>query len=74
MLNTLKLKFLLKTLLWFIPVLLLAIFCHEQYREKVSIRRVRQLRIQIQREARSIDKDDPAIHDVKEHMKLHAKT
>ncbi len=27
MLNTLKLKFLLKTLLWFIPVLLLAIFC-----------------------------------------------
>jgi hypothetical protein len=57
-----------------ITYLLLAIFCHEQYREKVSIRRVRQLRIKIQREARYIDKVDPGIQDVKEHMKLHAKT
>jgi len=48
--------------------LLLAIFCHEQYREKVSIRRVRQLRIQIQNEARCIDNLDPKILGVKEHM------
>ncbi len=35
-----------------ITYLLLAIYCHEQHREKVSIRRVRQLRIQIQNELR----------------------
>lgn len=59
-----------------ITYLLLAIYCHEQYREKVSIKRVRQLRIQIQNEARWIDKADPEIMDVKEHMKnpLYAKT
>jgi hypothetical protein len=51
-----------------ITYLLLAIFCHEQYREKVSIRRVRQLRIQIQNEARCIDDLDPQIADVKEQM------
>ena len=51
-----------------ITYLLLAIFCHEQYREKVSIRRVRQLRIQIQNEARCIDNLDPQIVGVKEHM------
>jgi len=33
-----------------ITYLLLAIYCHEQYQEKVSIKRVRQLRIQIQNE------------------------
>lgn len=37
-----------------ITYLLLAIFCHEQYQEKVSIKRVRQLRINIQNEARAI--------------------
>ena len=57
-----------------ITYLLLAIFCHEQYREKVSIRRVRQLRTKIQTEARSIAEVDPEIQNVKEHMKLHAKT
>jgi hypothetical protein len=51
-----------------ITYLLLAIFCHEQYREKVSIKRVRQLRIQIQNEARCIDNLDPKILGVKEHM------
>jgi hypothetical protein len=51
-----------------ITYLLLAIFCHEQYREKVSIKRVRQLRIQIQNEARCIDNLDPEILGVKEHM------
>ena len=32
--------------------LLLAIYCHQQHKEKVSIKRVRQLRIQIQNELR----------------------
>ena len=36
-----------------ITYLLLAIHCHEQFREKVSIRRVRQLRIQIENELRT---------------------
>jgi IS4 transposase len=51
-----------------ITYLLLAIYCHEQYGEKVSIKRVRQLRIQIQNEARWIDNADPELMDVKEHM------
>lgn len=38
-----------------ITYLLLAIYCHEQYREKVSIKRVRELRIKIQNEARTPD-------------------
>jgi hypothetical protein len=59
-----------------ITYLLLAIFCHEQYGEKVSIKRVRQLRIKIQTEARSMDKYALQTNDVKEHTKnqLHAKT
>ena len=36
-----------------ITYLLLAIYCHEQYNEKVSIHRVRQLRIKIENELRS---------------------
>ena len=35
-----------------ITCLLLAIYCHDQHEEKVSIKRVRQLRIQIQNELR----------------------
>ena len=57
-----------------ITYLLLAIFCHQQYGEKVSIKRVRQLRIQIQKEASYSDNIDPENKDVKEHLKLHAKT
>ena len=38
-----------------ITYLLLAIYCHEQYQEKVSIKRVRELRIKIQNEARTLD-------------------
>lgn len=59
-----------------ITYLLLAIFCHEQYRERVSIKRVRQLRIKIQNEARAFNKTDPESQDVKERIKkqLHAKT
>ena len=36
-----------------ITYLLLAIYCREQYNEKVSIQRVRQLRIKIQNELRA---------------------
>lgn len=38
-----------------ITYLLLAIYCHEQHNEKVSIKRVRELRIKIQNEARSAE-------------------
>ena len=45
-----------------ITYLLLAIYCHEHYREKVSIKRVRELRIKIQNEARILENDQPANH------------
>ncbi len=38
-----------------ITYLLLAIYCHEQHGERVSIKRVRQLRIQIQNELRELE-------------------
>jgi hypothetical protein len=38
-----------------ITYLLLAIYCHEYHNEKVNIKRLRQLRIQIQNEAREVD-------------------
>ena len=41
-----------------ITYLLLAIYCHNNYNEKVSIKRVRELRIKIQNEARNFDCDD----------------
>lgn len=41
-----------------ITYLLLAIYCHEQHNEKVSIKRVRQLRNQILNEARQNMRDD----------------
>ena len=41
-----------------ITYLLLAIYCQEQYQEKVSIKRVRGLRIQIQNEARTMELTD----------------
>ncbi len=40
-----------------ITYLLLAIYCHENHGERVTIRRVRQLRHQIQNEARQLPKD-----------------
>ena len=59
-----------------ITYLLLAIYCHEQHKEKVSIQRVRQLRIKIQNELRaaSLNSDDP--YNFKEHniRNSHAKT
>ena len=41
-----------------ITYILLAIYCHEQHGEKVSIRRVRQLRIQIMNETRVMGKQE----------------
>jgi hypothetical protein len=38
-----------------VTYLLLAIYCHEQYQEKVSIKRVRELRIKIQNETRTME-------------------
>lgn len=43
-----------------ITYLLLAIYCHEHYQEKVSIKRVRELRIKIQNEARNLKNDQSA--------------
>ena len=61
-----------------ITYLLLAIYCHEKHNEKVSIKRVRELRIQIQNELRASDclkKDLPDhLPDVKEHGILYSKT
>ncbi len=41
-----------------ITYLLLAIYCHEQHNEKVSIKRVRELRIKIQNETRMINNQE----------------
>ncbi len=59
-----------------ITYLLLAIYCHEQHNEKVSIKRVRQLRIQIQNELRSSPFDTESLQDFKEQndRHLYAKT
>ncbi|RJP87803.1 MAG: hypothetical protein C4518_12260 [Desulfobacteraceae bacterium] len=40
-----------------ITYLLLSIYCHNQHHEKVSIKRVRQLRTQIQNELRNFSSD-----------------
>lgn len=61
-----------------ITYLLLAIYCHEQYQEKVSIMRVRQLRVEIQNELRLFNFDtDRTSQNVKEpndRQHLYAKT
>jgi hypothetical protein len=49
-----------------ITYLLLAIYCQEQYQEKVSIKRVRALRIQIQNEARTM-----GLTDLKKQKRTH---
>ena len=60
----------------FITYLLLAIYCHEEYNEKVSIKRVRELRIKIQNEARELDYYDPDLKNLDDLNKfdLYAKT
>lgn len=42
-----------------ITYLLLAIYCHEQHNEKVSIKRVRELRIKIKNESRLLENEPP---------------
>jgi len=55
-----------------ITYLLLAIYCHNEYNEKVSIKRVRQLRIQIHNELRDDNFLADGDQDFKEHGLLHA--
>jgi len=52
-----------------ITYLLLAIYCHNNFREKVSIKRVRELRIKINNEARNLDFGNFTQHNLKEHTK-----
>jgi hypothetical protein len=57
-----------------ITYLLLAIHCHKNHGEPVSIKRVRQLRIKIQNELRIADASpDPKISKEQEQQHLHAK-
>jgi len=56
-----------------ITYLLLAIYCHKHHQEKVSIKRIRELRIKIQNEARNLEVDLPTpasqqtgLHNLKE--------
>ena len=48
-----------------ITYLLLAIYCHEEHNERVSITRVRQLRMQIQNELRYAPSNTEYVHDFK---------
>jgi len=58
-----------------ITYLLLAIYCHEAHKERVSIKRVRELRIQIQNELReSGSSPDDYFFKEQNHAQLHAKT
>lgn len=59
-----------------ITYLLLAIYCHKHYRENVSIKRVRELRIKIQNELRDSEHKRPLVSDFKEQQQdfLYAKT
>ncbi len=57
-----------------ITYLLLAIYCHEQYGEKVSIKRVRELRYQIINESRDNNTDRTSKRKTKKKRKRSAKT
>ena len=58
-----------------ITYLLLAIYCHTNHKEPVSIKRVRQLRIQIQNELRDSDSStDPFFFKEHKRYRLHART
>jgi len=50
-----------------ITYLLLAIYCRKHHQKKVSIKRVRELRIKIQNEARAINLRFPGYFDLNEH-------
>jgi hypothetical protein len=59
-----------------ITYLLLAIYCHNKYNEPVSIKRVRELRIQIQNEIRNSDESTDTTDIIKEQKRYrsHAKS
>jgi hypothetical protein len=59
-----------------ITYLLLAIYCHKNHNEAVSIKRVRELRIQIQNEIRDSHRPPDINYNVKEQNEylVHAKT
>ena len=50
-----------------ITYLLLAIYCYEEHKEKVSIKRVRELRNKIQNESRTMEEAEPYSQYAKEH-------
>lgn len=52
-----------------ITYLLLAIYCHNNFKEKVSIKRVRELRIKINNEARNLNFSPFGNYNFKEHAK-----
>jgi len=64
--------FMVQVLGGLITYLLLAIYCHKRFQEKVSINRVRELRINIQNEARILDNYPPEPGPPKNYA--HAKT
>jgi len=55
-----------------ITYLLLAIYCYEQHNEKVSIKRVRQLRIKIQNELRNSYCNTDSLQNFKEQNDLYS--
>jgi hypothetical protein len=55
-----------------ITYLLLAIYCYEQHNEKVSIKRVRQLRIKIQNELRESSLNTESLQNFKDQNNLHS--
>ncbi len=55
-----------------ITYLLIAIYCHNNFNEKVSIKRVRELRIKIKNEIRNFDFKPSAKNNVKEQRKDYA--
>lgn len=55
-----------------ITYLLLAIYCHEQFNEKVSIKRVRELRINMQNESRCFDWHSSDSYDLAIQKKYHS--
>ena len=59
-----------------ITYLLLAIYCHEQYNEKVSIKRVRELRTKIRNETRTLVNEPLHQTNVNEHQdyQIYART
>jgi hypothetical protein len=64
--------FMVQIIAGLITYLLLSIYCQKHYRERVSIKRVRELLIKIQNEARGLDYNEIDIHEQLTH--LYAKT